>query len=133
MINKQIYKMLCFETKYGLPSLNFNGFRISYNETNDTFMLMTKEATSYGAYVGECEIEDVTNKRTKTAWLTITEAQKIFNEHEYMGFDYALHIISLLIQMYFCKTYRIKTDNISTGNQYNIAKKSWLRIKEELK
>jgi hypothetical protein len=124
--------MLLFETKDGLPSLNFNGFRIAYIETDDDFILMTKEATSHGIYVGRCKIENVTNKRTKKAWYVIKEAQDIFDKHKYMGSDYALHIVSLLIRMYFYNTSRIYDDNISTGSQYNIAKEAWLKIKEVL-
>ena len=133
MINKHITKLMFFETKYGLPSLNFNGYRISYDESNDKFMLMTKEATSRGAYVGECEIEDVTNKRVKMAWRVIEESQSIFKNHEHMGVDYAMHIVLLLVRMYHNNRVNINDDSRFTFNQYNIAQKTWLKIKEELK
>lgn len=132
MTTLEITEALLFETHKGNANckyLDFRGFRISYI---DRFYLQRKEATSRGAYVQEINILDCTNKKTKATWYLIRELLELSKNKDW-DIEYIDVVQKLLVEMFFNNSTKVRDDGRYSGNQYDMAKESYTKIKEDYK
>ena len=134
MIEIKLLEMLGFiDNGYNqFMFLNFRGYKISYFLRNNKLYLLKKEAVPRGEYVNEIDIQDCENKKTRLMWLLLQELIKL-NGYTDFGKDYTYEVKSLLVQMFLSNTYKIDVSRHTSGNQFEMAKSRYLKIKSEVK
>ena len=134
MIEANLLKMLGFKTNEfnQFMFLNFRGYKISYFFYNKKLYLLKKESTSKGEYISEINLQNCKNKKTRLVWLLLQELIRL-NDYTDFGKYYTYEIQSLLVQMILSNTYKIDVSRHTSGNQFEMAKSRYLKIKSEVK
>ena len=133
----EIIKKLDFLVHKYKPSyvLYFRGYMIEFSKSQKNegmFIFYSKQVVSNGMYVQETNPQECKNKKAKSTWYLIQELLELSKNKDW-NIEYINVVQNLLLEMFFNNSTKVKDDGTYSGNQYNMAKERYIKIKEALK